>query len=240
MTNLGTPESESVLLQALEHMRSKTARQLDQMKLQAEFVDVDWNMLTEYLPEKLVQEMDDRRRTTIHRRLSAVPTSLHTSPQASTRGKPKVQDMELLELPTTYQTNDRLDLTTLQEQNDASHADFVLPVVDLRSSDNQGDQNMRNELVTRFLSALAVDYEKQWYLGMIRRPTLYVLINSVEKAKHQYSMKLHWESIVSHFRLSFILQYLMRFDYVEIINEQVNKLLFDHIFLTIELVLGLF
>ncbi|CAF3977944.1 unnamed protein product [Rotaria sp. Silwood1] len=85
---------------------------------------------------------------------------------------------------------------------------------------------------------LLVDYEKQWYLGMIRRRTLYILIKSVEKAKHQHSLKLHWKLIVEHFRLSKWLQTLMRLDCVKWINKESNKLLFDHIFLTIELTLA--
>ncbi|CAF4605197.1 unnamed protein product, partial [Rotaria socialis] len=38
------------------------------MKHEKQFSDVDWDMLNEYLPEKLVQEMDAQRRTSVHRR----------------------------------------------------------------------------------------------------------------------------------------------------------------------------
>ncbi|CAF4376083.1 unnamed protein product, partial [Rotaria sordida] len=62
---------------------------------------------------------------------------------------------------------------------------------DFRSNDKKQNINFRNELIIHFLTALLVDYEKQWYLGMIRRRTLYILIKLIEKAKHQHSLKLH-------------------------------------------------
>lgn len=56
-----------VLLQALNHMRKQTMNQLHKMKLEKQFSSFDWHLLREYLPEKLFQEMDSRRKTSIHR-----------------------------------------------------------------------------------------------------------------------------------------------------------------------------
>lgn len=213
------------------------SEQLARMKDEKQFADVDWNMLNEYLPEKLVEEMDAERRTSIHPRLSIVPSCTTTSPCPVPRLKITTADVELLEASNIHETGS-ISNSSITDQQDASHGDFVLPIFDLRATANEPNQNIRKELITRFLTALSVDYEKQWYLGMIRRRTLYILIKSVEKAKNQYSLKLHWDLIIKQFRLTLFLQYLMRFDYVNWINKQLNKLLFDHIFLTIELTLG--
>lgn len=233
----GTPVSETILVQALEHMRSKMSNQLQKMKDEKQFIDVDWNMLNEYLPEKLVQEMDARRNTTIHRKLSSALSYTTTGSAPVSRAKPTTTDIELLETSNIHETVSTSNAAIIDQQN-VSDGDFVLPVFDFRATDTEENQSIRKELITRFLTALSVDYEKQWYLGMIRRRTLYILIKSVEKAKNQHSLKLHWDLLIKQFRLSLFLQYLMRFDYVKWINKQFNKLLFDHIFLTIELALG--
>ncbi|CAM2719169.1 unnamed protein product [Rotaria socialis] len=231
-----TPESERILLQALEHMRRQTSKQLHKMKHEKQFSDVDWDMLNEYLPEKLVQEMDAQRRTSVHRRLSALPDFADDLLLNSYR-KTKITDIELKEIPSICET-DIIPIDFIPEENNSTIKHIVLPLIDFRFNDEKENTHFRNELTIRFLTALLVDYEKQWYLGMIRRRTLYILIKSVERAKHQHSLKLHWKLIVKHFRLSKWLQNLRRFDYVKWINSQTNKLLFDHIFLTIELTLA--
>lgn len=232
----GTPESDRILLQALEHMRRQTANQLYKMKQEKQFSDVDWNMLNEYLPEKLVQEMDAQRRTSVHRRFSILPDFLDNL-LPDTSQKSTITDIELKEIPSICET-DSIPINFTPNQPNSTLKYIVLPVMGLRSNDKKQNTSFRNELTNRFLTALLVDYEKQWYLGMIRRRTLYILIKSVEKAKHRHSLKLHWKLIVEHFRLSKWLQNLMRLDCVKWINKQSNKLLFDHIFLTIELTLG--
>ena len=233
---LGTPESECILLQALEHMRKQTANQLHKMKQEKEFSDVDWNMLREYLPDTLVQEMDAQRRTSVHRRFSVLP-DFPDNVLRDVYRKNTITDIELKEIPSIYET-DSVPIKFISDQQNSTIKHIVWSIVDLRSNDKKQNISFRNELTTRFLTALLVDYEKQWYLGMIRRQTLYILIKSVEKAKHQHSLKLHWNLIVEHFQLSKWLQILMRFDCVNWINKQSNKFLFDHIFLTIELTLG--
>ncbi|CAF1445914.1 unnamed protein product, partial [Adineta steineri] len=65
----GTKESDIVLLQALEHMRRQTSWKLSRMKQDEKFSDVDWKMLNEYLPHKLLEELDEENNTTIHRQL---------------------------------------------------------------------------------------------------------------------------------------------------------------------------
>jgi hypothetical protein len=232
----GTPESDRILLQALEHMRRQTANQLYKMKQEKQFFDVDWNMLNEYLPETLVQEMDAQRRTSVHRRFSILPDFLDNL-LPDTSQKSTITNIELKEIPSICET-DSIPINFTPNQPNSTLKYIVLPVMGLRSNDKKQNTSFRNELTNRFLTALLVDYEKQWYLGMIRRRTLYILIKSVEKAKHRHSLKLHWKLIVEHFRLSKWLYSLMRFDYVNWINKQSNKLLFDHIFLTIELTLG--
>jgi hypothetical protein len=232
----GTPESDRILLQALEHMRRQTANQLYKMKQEKQFFDVDWNMLNEYLPETLVQEMDAQRRTSVHRRFSILPDFLDNL-LPDTSQKSTITNIELKEIPSICET-DSIPINFTPNQPNSTLKYIVLPVMGLRSNDKKQNTSFRNELTNRFLTALLVDYEKQWYLGMIRRRTLYILIKSVEKAKHRHSLKLHWKLIVEHFRLSKWLHSLMRFDYVNWINKQSNKLLFDHIFLTIELTLG--
>jgi hypothetical protein len=179
---LGTKESQIVLSQALEYMRRHTSSQLLSMKQDENFSEVDWKMLVEYLPKKLLEEFDEER-----------------NPVVST-------------------------------ENDA--------IVSLNDTGDKCRQNIRNELVIRFLTAMSIDYEKQWYLGMIRRRTLDILIKSVEQAKQKCSFQLHWQLLVKHFRLSFFLFNLLRFDYFDFINKLTNNLLFNHIFLTIELTLG--
>ncbi|CAM2715086.1 unnamed protein product [Rotaria socialis] len=233
----GTPESETVLLQALQHMRKQTSEQLYTMKHDKQFTDVDWIILNEYLPEKLVQEMDAQRRTSVHRRLSITPEHDVQCVPADSRSEIVARAVESSEVPTIIE-NDAVSHASISSQHCTLHHDFVLRMVGFRAADSHKGQNMRNELITRFLTALSVDYEKQWYIGKIRRSTLYILMESVEKAKHCCSLKLHWELLVQHCRFSPFLWYLIRFNKINWINKQLTRLLFDHIFLTIELILA--
>lgn len=233
----GTPESETVLLQALEHMRTQTALQLNKMKQEEQFAEVDWYMLHEYLPEKLVEEMDVQRKTSVHRRLSTLTNSVATRQPTPSRRRNTRIDIELAQVPTVV-VSDSVSSRPIDVRENEPDDQLALAIFDFQSADTTSNQNIRDELTLRFLTALSVDYEKQWYLGMIRRRTLYILIKSIEKAKHQKSLRRHWDLIVENFQLSFLLRQLMRFDYVESINKQLNKLLFDHVFLAIELTLG--
>ncbi|CAF1347311.1 unnamed protein product, partial [Rotaria sordida] len=186
--------------------------------------------------KKLVEEMDSQRRSNIYRQLTITPDS-PSSPSSYFSPKTTITDVELKEILTIYENN-YVPINIVPSQQNTSHQDVVLPMIENLSHDSTQNENFRNELTIRFLTALSVDYEKQWYLGMIRRRTLYILIKSVEKAKHQHSLKLHWKLIVEHFRFSKWLLNLMRFDYINWINEQFHKLLFDNIFRTIELTLA--
>ncbi|CAF2200416.1 unnamed protein product [Rotaria magnacalcarata] len=96
---------------------------------------------------------------------------------------------------------------------------------------------MRNEIIKRILAAMPVDYEKQWYLGMIRRQTLKILIETVEEAKANLSLKQHGHLLVRRFCMPLWLQCLVKFDKLNCVNRLTEKLLFDHLILTIELAL---
>ncbi|CAF4683629.1 unnamed protein product, partial [Rotaria magnacalcarata] len=96
---------------------------------------------------------------------------------------------------------------------------------------------MRNEIIKRILAAMPVDYEKQWYLGMIRRRTLKILIETVEEAKVKLSLKQHGHLLVRRFCMPLWLQCLVKFDKLNCVNRLTEKFLFDHLILTIELAL---
>jgi len=236
--NHGTKESEIVLLQALEHMRRKTSWKLLKMKHDEKFSDVDWKMLNEYLPDKLLEELDEENNTNFHQQLSfrtqedSSTDVHHSSSQISST------DFELQTIPTVYQT-DSISSSPITRTRTSTHEEIILPIIDIRNTGNdKQSQNIRNELIIRFLTAMSIDYEKQWYLGMIRRKTLDILIKSVAQAKQKCSIELHWKLILKHFRLTIFIQLLMKFDYFNFINQLTNRLLFDHIFRTIELTLG--
>lgn len=236
MIILGTKESEIVLLQALEHMRRQTSWKLSRMKQDEKFVDVDWKMLNEYLPDKLLEELDEENNTTLHQQLST--TVDHDLPTTARRHSINT-NYELQTIPMVYQT-DSLPTTPKTRIKRSRDDDIVLPIIDIRYTDDEHNKNIRNELIIRFLTAMSIDYEKQWYLGMVRRETLNILIKSVEQAKQKCSLQLHWQLIVEHFQLTIFLQFLMKFNYFEFTNQWINRLLFDHIFRTIELTLSKF
>ncbi|CAF4396031.1 unnamed protein product, partial [Rotaria magnacalcarata] len=52
----GTKESETILLQALEHIRRQTTWKLSTLKRDEKCADVDWKVLNQYLPDKLLEE----------------------------------------------------------------------------------------------------------------------------------------------------------------------------------------
>ncbi|UJR17821.1 hypothetical protein I4U23_004720 [Adineta vaga] len=212
----GTKESEIVLLQALEHVRRQTSWKLLKMKEDEKFTDVDWRNLNEYLPDKLLEELDEENNTNYHRQLSTTTTAANDT---SFIYNQQSFHRDIPELPTS--------------------SNLIVPIIDIvYSSDNRHEENIRNELIIRFLTAMSIDYEKQWYLGMIRRKTLNILIKSVEQAKQKCSLGLHWKLILENFRLTFFLQYLIHFDYFHLINQWTNQLFFNHIFQTIELTLS--
>lgn len=234
---LGTPEKEIILLQAFEHLRKETCEQIFIMKREKQFADVDWSMVKEYLPDKLVEELDARRRTSIHGRLSISPMTDTIESIINPQEASMVNDIELQEVLTTTDncsTFHQPDTT----QQDSSENELGLPTVDLRITDDHDKKKIYNELITRLLTALSATYERQWFLGMIRRRTLDTLIDSVEKAKTRSSVNLHWELVLRQIRFSFFLRCLLRFRCVNWIQKLAEKMIFDHMLYTIEIVLG--
>ncbi|CAF1688937.1 unnamed protein product, partial [Adineta ricciae] len=184
-----------------------------------------------YLPDKLLEELDQEQNTTIRRDLSC-HSNLNFPEQNEeiSRAQTTTTEGNLKRVPTIYQLNS-MPTRSLEKPN-------ILPVINLTDTNEEDRDNIRKEIITRFLTARSIDYEKQWYLGMIRRRTLDILTESVEQAKQKYSIKVHWKLIVEYFRLSILLMKLLKFERFDIINRWKNKLLFDHIFLTIELTLS--
>ncbi|CAF1048352.1 unnamed protein product [Rotaria sordida] len=233
----GTKESETVLLQALEHMRRQTSWKLSTMKQDEKFAGVDWRMLNQYLPDQLLEELDQENHTNLHQQLSTI---IHENSSISSRRSSRQSNSinyELQIIPTIYQTNS-MPSSPIPSNRFSRNSDTVLPIINTRYNDNIHNQNIRNVLVTRFLTATSIDYEKQWYLGMIRRSTLNILIKSVEEAKQKNSFQLHWQLIVKHFRLTILLRFLMKFNYFNFMNRWINQFFFDHMFRTIELALS--
>ncbi|UJR38765.1 hypothetical protein I4U23_031430 [Adineta vaga] len=231
----GTKESEIVLLQALEHMRRQTSWKLSKMKADEKFVDVDWKMLNEYLPDKLLEELDEENNTNLHQQLSS--TTQHELPISTRRSSRESTTYELQTIATVYQT-DSIPSSPITRRNYSNTEDIILPIIDLRNTNEEHNKNIRNELIIRFLTAMSIDYEKQWYLGMIRRKTLNILIKSVEQAKQKCSLQLHWKFIFEHFQLSLFHRFLIQFNYFHFINQWTHRFIFDHIFQTIELTLS--
>ena len=226
----GTEESELILLQALEHMRRQTSWKLSKMKKDEQFADVNWQMLNEFLPDKLLEELDEENDTDFHQRLS---TNTDEDIQESFHQKTST-DYELEVIPTVYQT-DSIISSPITQTKSSKVKDHILPISNTRHRKDKYDTNIRNELIIRFLTAMSIDYEKQWYLGMIRRRTLDILIKSVEQAKQKCSLEFHWKSIVQHFHLTIFLRLIMKFN---LIKQWSDQIFFDHIYRTIELTLS--
>lgn len=175
------------------------------MKEDEKFVDVDWKMLEDYLPEKLLEQSS-----------SIIPEPISS------------MDAPLPTIPIVIHRSE-------SDRND----EVALPVLDPRNPSDEHEENIRRELILRFLTAMSIDYEKQWYLGMIRRKTLNILIKSVEEAKHRCSFELHWKSILEHFRLARSVHFLLGIDSFPCrINRWIEEIFFDHIYRTIELTLS--
>ena len=226
---VGTPESQSVLLQALKHMRNQTSKQIKKMKDDINFSNVNWKILNDYLPEKLLEEFDQEHDTNIHRRLSM------SSRQTPFDALSEQFDSDQMSANSIFQFN----LET-SSNNRYLLESFIQPFSssDLHSECHQ--TNMRNEVIKRFLTAMAVDYEKQWYLGMIRRRTLKILLETVEEAKTKLSLTGHWQLLAKCFCMPLWLQFLIKFNKIKWFNVITQKLLFNHLILTIELTLGMF
>ncbi|CAF1611772.1 unnamed protein product, partial [Adineta ricciae] len=196
----GTKESEIVLLRAFERIGRQTSWKLAKMKEDEKFADVDWTNLTEYLLDKLLEELDEENHTNHHQQLS--------------RTKDEISSISTRQ---SFHQNTLLDYDLQMNSIVGRGKNFVPLIID----DNQHDKNIRNELITRFLTAMAIDYENQWYL-----------------AKQKCSLELHWKLILEHFRLSIFRRYLIKFDRFRCINQWTDGLFFDHIFQTIELTLS--
>ena len=192
-------------------MRRHTSTQLIRMKEDEKFVGVDWKMFSEYLPESLLSESQIEANPAVKQPFLAVS-------EQSSRLSTDQQDLADIDHPVIIPGSD-------------IH-------VSLNDLDDEHIRNVRNELVVRFLTAMSIDYEKQWYLGMIHRRTLDILIKSVEEAKDKCSLQLHWQLLVKHFRLPFLLRHLIRLNHFDCIEKWTDNLLFDHILQTMELTFG--
>jgi len=221
-------------------MQNQTSKQMKKMKDDVNFANVNWKILHDYLPEKLLEELDEEHDTNIHQRLSIT-------------SKKTLFDPSLLSVSTTsdqwhnrrfsdqISTNSifQLDLDSLSDDRHILET-FIQPrnTSDLNPEDHR--MNMRHEIIKRFLTAMSVDYERQWYLGMIRRRTLKILLETVEEAKTKLSFKRHWQLLVKRFCMPLCLQFFIKLDQIKCLNRITEKLLFDHLILTIELTLGMF
>lgn len=209
------------------------------MKEDINFVDVNWKILSDYLPEKLLEELDQERDTNIHERLSmpSVHTDHDISLEAISRNSNQpsnLGDSDQTSTNSIYQ----LDIDALSVSGCLLEP-FIQPVNTSDSDFGYHQANMRHEIVKRILTAMSVDYEKQWYLGMIRRRTLKILIETVEEAKAKLSLKKHWQLLVKRFCMPLWLQFLAKFNKIGFLNRLTEKLLFEHLISTIELSLGM-
>jgi hypothetical protein len=217
-------------MQALKHMRSETSKQIKKMKEDINFANVNWQILHAYLPEKLLDELDDENDINIQKRLSMTSRKTLFDPSllSISAASDQLSTNSIFQLDFDSLSDDRFILESfLQQPRDNTDWNF-----DCHRA------NMRHEIIKRFLTAMSVDYEKQWYLGMIRRRTLKILLETVEEAKTKLSLKRHWQLLVKRFCMPFYLQCLVKFDKIKCFNYITDKLLFDHLTLTIELTLG--
>lgn len=219
-------------------MKSQTSGQIKKMKDDINFANVNWKVLYDYLPEILIEETDDEHNKNVHPQITLNSRQISFDPipkslSASSNQLNNDQYSDIISTNSIFQ----LDLEIASKDRYLLEP-FVQPrsTTDLNTDDYQ--INMRNEIIKRFLTAMAVDYEKQWYLGMIRRRTLKVLIETVEQAKTKISLKLHWQLLVGHFHMPLWLKCLIKFDKIAWLNRRTEKSLFEHLILTIELALG--
>lgn len=208
------------------------------MKDDVNFANVNWKILHDYLPEKLLEELDNEHDTNIHQRLSttrrktlfdhlSTTNSVSSDQYPNRRYSDQISTDSIFQLDLDSSTDDRHILQAFVEQGN-----------NIEFNPDSYRTNMRYEIIKRFLTAMAVDYEKQWYLGMIRRRTLKILLETVEEAKTKLSLKRHWQLLVKRFCMPLYLQFLIKFDQIKWLSSITEKLLFDHLILTIELTLG--
>ncbi|CAF1096421.1 unnamed protein product [Adineta ricciae] len=110
------------------------------MKEDEKFADVDWTNLTEYLLDKLLEELDEENHTNHRQQLSRTTDEISSISARQSFHQNALFDYDL-----------QMNLIVGRREN------FVPPIID----NNQHDKNIRNELITRFLTAMAIDYEKQ-------------------------------------------------------------------------------
>ena len=62
-------------------MRRQTSRKLAEMKQDKKFAAWDWKMLNKYLPDSLLEELDEKNKTNIHQQLAfnSDPTLISSS-----------------------------------------------------------------------------------------------------------------------------------------------------------------
>jgi hypothetical protein len=219
-------------------MRSETSTQIKKMKEDINFANVNWEILHDYLPEKLLEELDNEHDINIQQRLSMTsrktlfdPSLLSVSAISDLCRNRRISDQismnSIFQFDLDSSSNDRFTLESILQSRVTTDLNF-----------DCYQTNMRHEIIKRFLTAMSVDYEKQWHLGMIRRRTLRILLETVEDAKIKLSLKRHWELLVKRFCIPFYLRWLIKFDKIKCLNRIMDKLLFDHLTLTIELTLG--
>jgi hypothetical protein len=213
-------------------MRNQTSKQIKKMKEDINFTDVNWKILHHYLPEKLLEELDEEHDTNIHQRLSTASRRTSVDPLlVSIPKSPDRPSSDQISTNSIFQFDlDPMSINILES--------FIQSTNNSDSNNECHQTNMLNEIIKRFLTAMSVDYEKQWYLGMIRRRTLKILIETVGEAKTKLSLKRHWQLLVKRFCMPLWLKYLIKFDKIKWLNKLTQKLLFNHLILTIELTLG--
>ncbi|CAF4456218.1 unnamed protein product, partial [Adineta steineri] len=117
-------------------MRRQTSWKLSRMKQDEKFSDVDWKMLNEYLPHKLLEELDEENNTTIHRQLST--NTDHDLPTSSNRNNHT--QYELQTIPTVYQT-DSLPVTPRIRNKHHNDEDILLSIVNIRNPNDEDEDD---------------------------------------------------------------------------------------------------
>ncbi|CAF4540558.1 unnamed protein product, partial [Rotaria sp. Silwood1] len=200
------------------------------MKEDINFANVDWKILNDYLPEKLLEELDEEHDTNIHQRLSV--TSRQTYGDLASESRATYSDpLQNQHHSDQISTNSihQLDLESLSNDRYLLES-FIQPINNFDWNSECHRTNMRNEIIKRFLTAMSVDYEKQWCLGMIRQRTLKILIETIEEAKAKLSLKRHWQLLTKRFSFhsakSHLENMLTKFpEFANIDNDVMNSVL---------------
>ncbi|CAF4246586.1 unnamed protein product [Rotaria socialis] len=115
--------------------------------------------------EKLLEELDEDNDTNMHERLSVSSIKTHNdisldsiSRHSDQSESPKHSDL------TSTNSICQLDLDTLWT-NPCILGPFIEPIHNTYLTAGCYRTNMRNEIIKRILTAMPVDYEKQWYLA---------------------------------------------------------------------------